>query len=362
MMHFDKLEKAKTQLVLHHTFFATLLMSMPLISDKSIPTAATDGTKILYNPDFLNKLTVEEIMFVLAHEVMHIALLHPFRREGRDFKKWNQAADHAENHILIDAGFTIPKIGILADPQYKGMHAEKVYAAMSEGKEDGSDGEGGFRDECRDAPGDQADKAQAEAKAQSKIMQAAKMAQMAGQLPGSLKELVDEVLKPKVNWREELRRFMTAVLKTDQSWARGQRRFLAEGLYLPAMSSEGMGEIVVGVDTSGSCWDQVPEFLAEVSAIAAECRPEKVHVIYCDTQVNRHDEYEAGQEIEMSKCGGGGTDLTKMFEYVGMKGITPQVCVFLSDLETPWGAAPEYPVIWAAVGNKVPPFGDVVRL
>ena len=361
MNKYSDIEKAKTQLVLRHSYFATVLMSLPLIEDTTIPTAATDGACIIYNPDFMAKLTVEEIMFVLAHEVMHCTMLHPWRREGRDPKKWNKAADHAENLLLLDAGFNAPKLGILADQQYKDMHAEKVYNLLPDSDEGG--GEGGFQDDCRDAPGDAADKAQSEAKMKNIVTQAAKVAKMQGQLNGALKDLIDDTLAPKVNWREELRRFMTASLKTDQSWAKGQRRFLADGLYLPSLHSEGMGEIVVGVDTSGSVWEMVPEFLAEVSAIAAECKPEKIHVVYCDTEVNAHDEYEPGEEIEAKRVGGGGTDLRKGMTFLESKGIIPAVMVWLTDGETPFDSTPpDFPVIWCLTTQASPPWGDVIRL
>ena len=362
---YSKLDKAKTQLVRHHAFFATILMSIPLVEDDTSPTAWTDGTRIGVNPKFIESLDVEEIMFVLAHEVMHIAMMHPWRREGREPRKWNYAADYAENQVLVDAGFKMVEGGLL-DAQYQDMHAEKIYAALPESKDGDGQGNGqgdGFRDELRDAPGDAASTAQSEAKAQSVIAQAAKVAQMAGQLPGALKKLVDEALAPVVNWREELRRFMTAVLKDDQSWARGQRRFMAQGLYLPTLYNEGMGEVVVGIDTSGSVWDQLPAFLSEVSAICAECRPEKIHVIYCDMEVNRHDEFDAGDEISPEVCGGGGTDLRRLFAYVNERNIDPKVLIFCTDGETPYDQAPpDYAVIWAVTGDVTPPWGDVVRL
>lgn len=367
MNDFSKLEKAKSQLVLHQAFFATVLMSLPLELTEAIPTAATNGVRIVFNPNFLEQLSVDETQFILAHEVLHVTMLHPWRRDGRDLELWNQAIDHADNLILLDAGFQMPqKLPGLADPKYKDWSSEKIYNDLQQQQGEG-DGEGEgqgnvFRDECQDAPGDEAEQAQSQAKAQMVVAQAAKAAQMAGQLPASLQQLVDGILKPKVNWREELKHFMTAVLKQDQSWQRGQRRFLAEGLYLPSFYSEGMGELVVGVDTSGSVWHRVPEFLAEVSAIAAECRPEKITVIYCDTQVNYTAEYESGDEVEMKQCGGGGTDLTKIFDYVQVKGINPKVAVVLTDLETPFGSEPEYPVIWAAVGTQPAPWGDVIRM
>lgn len=358
-MSFTTIEKAKAQLVIHQPFFATVLMSMPMIEEPSIPTAATDGVKMYYNAEFMNSLTVDQAMFVLAHEVMHVVMLHPWRREEREAKRWNVAVDHVVNLILKDSGFELFD-WVYKDPQFADMSSEAVYNKLPM---DAGGGSGKCVDEHMDAPGDEADKAQSESKAQTLIAQAAKTAQMAGKLPASLKQLVDEMLAPKVNWREELRRYMTAVLKSDQSWRKGQRRFVHQGLYLPTLYSEGMGELVVGVDTSGSVWGKLPEFMSEVSAIAAECKPERIHVVYCDTKINRHDEFEAGDFITPEMCGGGGTDLREIFDYIQVKGINPQVMVVCTDMETPFPSMPEYPVIWAAVGRSAGPgWGDEIRL
>ena len=359
-MSYTIMDKAKTQLVIHHPFFAAVLMSLPLKAEPSIPTAATNGVEILYNPDFIESLTIPQAMFVLAHEVMHVTMLHPWRRESREPEKWNIAIDHATNLILEEAGFESFD-WVYHDKQYKEMPSEQIYNLLPDNPQQGQ-GQGKLVDDHMDAPGDEAEKAQSEARAQTIITQAAKVAQMAGNLPNSLKKLIDEVLMPRVNWREELRRYMTQVLKTDQSWQRGQRRFLARGLYLPTLYAEGMGELVVGVDTSGSVWDQLPEFLAEVSAIASECKPEKIHVVYCDSKINRHDEFEAGDMIVPEMCGGGGTDMREIFDYIQVKGINPQVVVVCTDLETPFPDEPDYPVIWAAVGREAAPWGDVIRL
>lgn len=364
-MKYDNVAKAKTQIVLHHPFFATVLFSTPLEIDNTIPTAATNGTVIKYNAEWFDTLTVDQIMFVLAHEVMHVVMLHPWRRDGRAPKRWNIAVDHVSNLILEQAGFKLFD-WVYADKKYTDYYAEKIYTDLPDQDEGGEGGEGGGGKRCidahEDAEGDTAERAQSEAKARNLIIQAAKTAKAAGKLPGSMESLIEEVLRPRVNWREELRRYMTAVVKSDQSWARGQRRFIAQGLYLPAFHTQAMGEIVIGVDTSGSVWDRVPEFLAECQAIAADCNPQRIHVVYCDTKVNTHEEYEPGDTITPKKVGGGGTDLTKIFDYIQVKGIQPAVCVVCTDLETPFGIEPDFPVIWAATTRHVPPYGDVVRL
>lgn len=91
------------------------------------PTFATNGTDLQYNPDFAATLTDPELLGVVAHEVIHCALGHPYRCAGRDIKEWNVAADYAANPLLIKAGFTLPA-GSLIDPNYDGLSAEQIYS------------------------------------------------------------------------------------------------------------------------------------------------------------------------------------------------------------------------------------------
>ena len=89
----ETLRKAKTNLIINHPFFASILLHMNMIEDSGIPTLVTDGTNLKYNPEFVDKHTVPETIFLLAHEVLHCALEHPHRRGTRDDKKWNVACD-----------------------------------------------------------------------------------------------------------------------------------------------------------------------------------------------------------------------------------------------------------------------------
>jgi len=70
----------------------------------SLPTMATDGCRIVYNPTFVDQLKSAELEGVLAHEVLHCALGHQCRRGGRDPGLWNEAADLAINPILPAKG------------------------------------------------------------------------------------------------------------------------------------------------------------------------------------------------------------------------------------------------------------------
>src|SRR3954470_15283837 len=90
-------------------FFATLALRLAPRADPAVPTLATDGRELAYGPDFVDGLPADELLGVLAHEVMHCALAHPARRGRRDPRRWNVASDLATNPLLEAAGFVLPR-------------------------------------------------------------------------------------------------------------------------------------------------------------------------------------------------------------------------------------------------------------
>jgi predicted metal-dependent peptidase len=136
------------------------------------------------------------------------------------------------------------------------------------------------------------------------------------------------------------------------------------GLYLPGVVCEGVGEICIAVDCSGSInARQLGPFEAEVRSILAGQQPRLVHVLYFDTEVQKVETYEAGQPVKLTPIGGGGTDFRSCFHWLGERKITPQTLVFLTDL---WGTfpgdVPPYPVLWASTGKREVPFGQVIPM
>jgi predicted metal-dependent peptidase len=65
-------------------FFATLALRLKPESAWDIDTLATDGHVLQYHPPFVTGLSPDELVGVLAHEVMHNALAHPARRGDGD--------------------------------------------------------------------------------------------------------------------------------------------------------------------------------------------------------------------------------------------------------------------------------------
>ena len=168
----------------------------------------------------------------------------------------------------------------------------------------------------------------------------------------------------KVDWRELLRRAWSDTIPSDYSWMRPNRRHVWSGLYLPGITSEGVGEIAIAVDCSGSVSPrQLGLFEAEIRSILAGQRPRLVHVLYFDAAVQKVETYQAGQPVSLYPVGGGGTDFRPCFDWIEEQGIVPQTLVFLTDLcGTFPSEAPNYPVIWASTETRRAPFGQVVPM
>tara|TARA_R100001480_G_scaffold30280_7_gene41256 strand:- start:1177 stop:2319 length:1143 start_codon:yes stop_codon:yes gene_type:complete len=371
-----RLSKAKTALILEHPFVGNIALNMPFELTEDIPTAATNGERVMFNPDFCEELSDEELKFLVAHECMHPMLEHPFRRQDRDIRVWNQAGDYVINQLLVDENMgKMPEGGLYdMDVWHKGGGTtDGIYKILpKEGPSDdsnggiGSVGKGGGDplDQCLDAEGGQAENEQRASEWKVKVAQAAQAAKMMGKMSAGLERFVGKVLEAKVDWREVLQRFVEKCKDDTRSWARPNRRFLAQGLYLPTSSGEAMGELVVAVDCSGSIdEDTLNQFAAEVLTIKEDSNPSCIHVVYFDHEVSHYEKFTRDDELHIEPHGGGGTAFSPVFDYLNKHGIDPIACVFLTDLYCDdYGNEPSYPVLWVATDKDKTdaPFGEVV--
>ena len=97
--------KARLQLMLQEPYLASAITRYPISECRAradIPTMATDGFRVLYNPKFVVEESLSNIKFVLAHEVFHCLLGHIDRRGERKPDIWNVATDLAVNSLLFD--------------------------------------------------------------------------------------------------------------------------------------------------------------------------------------------------------------------------------------------------------------------
>lgn len=398
----DRMKKARTALLLNQPFFGSLSMRLKLVA-ALVPTMATDGVSIFYNPKFVETLSGLELQGVFAHEVMHPALHHHTRRGNRDPKLWNEACDYVINPLLIQAGFTLPKGG-LYEPKYAGMSAERVYNLLSQQQNSspspngsGASGSGGSADEQSqgdgsnsqqdqpnpveseggfgqvldapnpdnpEAPMTEAQRSLEEAQWNAAVHEAEVAAKCRGTAPGGLDRLLKSAGDAKVDWRDRFRKDFAATLPTDYTWMRPNRRFVHMGLYLPGIQCEGVGELVVGLDCSGSIASrELGQFGTEINHLVEEHRPAKVRVLCFDEIVHREDVFACGEQVELTPKGGGGTRFEPVFEYIEENGIQPHALIFLTDL---WGSFPKdeppYPTLWVSTSPAVAPFGETIPI
>ena len=98
-----RLQQARIDLLKEHPFYALLLLHLKFAIDPSCETAYTDGTRIAFNPDFINAMTDIELKFVLMHEVLHVVLCHPFRHQSEyDCRAFDIACDLVVNSTVMD--------------------------------------------------------------------------------------------------------------------------------------------------------------------------------------------------------------------------------------------------------------------
>lgn len=380
-----KLTRARIDMLAKQPFYGTLALRMQMVemppeiragmqAKGMRPTAAVDGKKIYYAPEWMDKLSHEDVKTVLAHEVSHCVFEHIGRRGLRDPNKWNAAGDYAINIILKNAGFDFQgEGGWLCDPQYADMTADQIYKMLPDmpggggggGSNPGGNGNGQGQAMCDILDGET--KADPALQDEWKIAtaQAAAVAHRAGKLPADLQRFIDDLLNPKTDWRTQLRRFITELSKNDYSWQRPNKMMLGEhGIYLPTLYSENMGTIVVAIDTSGSITQEMLTlFASEINAIRNDVHPEKTVVIYCDAHVNHVDEFTAEDILELKMHGGGGTDFRPPFDYIEENNLAPACLLYMTDGYGPFpDAPPAYPVMWCMTTKVEPPWGERLQL
>lgn len=443
-------------------FFAVLIKKLLLLPNIYMPTMATDGNAILYNPKFTNSITEAECIFVLQHEILHCALQHFIRLDGRDAKKWNYATDFAINWMLQEMyNDSNPEgakrlDGALYDPKYADMKSEDIYDQLDKdgngppqspsmgqpgqgqpgqpgqgqgegedcedcdgtgesqegegsGEGEGEEGSGNGSGSCSscngtgkepgsgsgsggsggDEPGqgvtpggngwdvggvvspeqlgkyyDDPDNpgGKKAAKDLEKDWEVAikKAMKQAGNMPGNVKRMIGDIIDPVINWKKALKKFINSMAKKSQ-YKLPNRRHIHSGKYLPALkrSMDGITNIVVGIDTSGSIDDEMLQtYLSETYDILKQFDPEKTIIHYIDTDIRSTDVVKKKGKPDPSKAkGGGGTAFKPLFDWIdsNLKPKEVSVVIYFTDLygDTSFKKPKYYnKVIWALEKNS----------
>ncbi len=376
----QRMTKIRTRLLLDQPWFGSLSMRLKLKPDETKRTLATDGTTIFYNPAYVATLPDAEVMAIMAEEVMHCALLHPYRRGARDPEKWNQACDFAIWSELKAAGLEVPKDALI-DDQYQGLSAETIYAKRGQkpksdpGQDAGQQSPG--TGDVMDAPQPSQQLGQEPAQQPGQGMtaedwkiaaeQATAVSKAAGSVPGGAVRATKKARESAEDWRATLREFVEHQVPSDFTWGSPNRRHIAEGLYLPGVLRENLGYIAVGCDVSGSISQRFYDCVgAELTALLHELRPEKLSVAYCDYTLQGTEEFSPDDtEVKLTARGGGGTRFSPVLDYFNGQDEKPSCLIYFTDLECSERLTEtEYPVLWCTDLSSVrtAQFGRTVRI
>ena len=348
----------------------------------NIPTACTNGRDEMYGREFIKSLTDKGLAFVVLHETLHKAYRHLFIWQKLDAicrHTTNMACDYVINLQLKDLDpreelIEMPmrdgkKIG-LVDERFRGMNTKQVFDILREEQADeddqeAGDGDGGEGLDDHDWDGAKELSAKEKDAIAKEIDQAIRQGIIAnnkvvGAGCGGLDRLLEDIVAPEVDWREALREYVKATCsaKDTSSWRRVNRRFLSGDVYMPSLIGERVGHLVIGIDTSGSIQGkELAEFLSEVKGISEEVNPEKVDLLYWDSEVAGHEEYDLASMPNIVSStrpkGGGGTDPTCMIKYMAENNIKPEAIIILTDgYIGNWGTEWNAPVLWTIVRNK----------
>ena len=397
MTYQQKITKAKAKLMLEHPYFGTVASALPLEQNNEILTFTSDGVKMHYNSEYLDRLSLEEVEFVMANGAMHTVLKHHERLGDRTKWLWQTATDYVVNAMLVKNGMHLPEYAYFEE-KFDGMYVEEVYEMLRAEMMDNSDhsmeqeteqitdsdetGVENLHMQKEHTPDNNAEDTEEEQNAddneevlntpekkeeqeemKERLEQIFQKLKRQGNLPKDLELVIPEYFSHKVDWREFLYGYIATHAKTSYTFTPPNMKFLYRGIYLPSMSSD-LLRVIVAVDTSGSVDESLlSTFLGEVSAMMQQYPNYEIDLITADAKVQSHKTFLPGEPLDYEISGGGGTDFRPVFEYIDQQIDYPTLLLYFTDGDGIFPKdVPMYDVLWVMPQEVDVPFGEALLL
>ncbi len=353
-----------------HPFFGTLALFAEFRVSDTVPTAATDGKVLWFNPEFTAKQNPSQLCGLIAHELLHAALQHLPRRRERDAQLWNIAADIVVNGMVAgDTNYTLPEGGVenatLAHLSVEEIYEQLITGKLKVPKIDLLDLIGGSDHSAIDEEQQSALQRHWRAAVQQASAVARRMNKGFGcQGLDSVRDIT-EATAPSLKWREILWQFLVS---TPCDFSGFDRRFIWQKLYLEDVVGESV-EVAIVLDTSGSIGsDELGAFMGEVQGILDAYPQINGSLFFADA--NLYGPYPFNQHAGIpAPKGGGGTSFVPFFDWVrkeAQEGNAP-LCIYFTDGYGSFpGVVPDVTVLWVVIPggleSKDFPFGTVARI
>jgi predicted metal-dependent peptidase len=293
-------QKIRVAFLFDHPFLSVLTLSLPtdFTTNKYSPFE-TDGASIKIDTKRLAKYSEDEIKYLYAHTLLHIALKHPYRQKQKDSYIWNKSANIVVNLILS----TFEDIGSrpddeIYDESLKDMCVEEVYNLLNKEKKEEShtiaqkDGttKAYIYDESKldiqDVATDSSGKD--EQNIDSLIVQALSIANKSQSKYNGMQIEIKEVIKPNISLKDILKEYLiSSLFEKVSTYTRPNRKFIHKNLYLPGYKKhDEMLKLYIAIDSSSSVsLDEYKSFLGVVIDICEDFYEYSVTILPFDTDV-----------------------------------------------------------------------------
>jgi predicted metal-dependent peptidase len=379
----EELAKASKDLMLKEAFYGLFLIMLNKQWSTKVPTAGVSRLGINYqlylNEEFWDKLTPDQRIGLLKHEILHIAFFHITDYDHLSDKMIANIAMDIEINQYIDSIFLPP--GPQLPEVYPELNLEPkkgtkyYYDKLMEAKENpgtcpnldkmiecNEKGEGGITVSINgqgevevklpdhgtweefdnlDEATKKLIKTQTEHILKEVVDQVTKSR---GKIPGEMAEIIDKISKlnpPKFNWRAYVRRFVGGSIKTFTKMSRQKPNF--RFIENPGLKHKEKRHILVAVDTSGSVsTNELIEFLHEIHHISRSGT--EVTLVQCDTAISHIGKFDPKKDFEIH--GRGGTNFHPVTDYYDANKKKYNCLIYLTDGEAPAPEKCRGPVLW----------------
>ena len=368
----QSLSKTGKELMLKEPYYGFFLIMLNKLWDsKRVPTAGVSKNGINYqltiNPEFWESLSEDHRYGLLKHELLHIAFGHLTTFFKFSNKKLANVAMDMEINQYISKQY-LPEGGIDID-NYTDIeldrkagaryYYDKLNQLQDEKDKNGTCGDSNMDKllediENGDIPDhstweDFEDLTEAEQKLIEKQLQKVltdakeQTEKKRGTVPGEIEGLIiiEEIVKPKFDWRGFIRRFTGVSTKvfTKKIRRKENRRFEAN----PGLKVKMKQHMLLAIDTSGSVSDdELKEFMSEIYHIY-KCGVD-ITIVQCDTTIRSIEPYKG--KFEMAVQGRGGTEFDPVLEYFNENQKKYTSLVYFTDGECWTHVRPKGNVLW----------------
>jgi predicted metal-dependent peptidase len=385
----ESLSKISKDLILKEPYYGLFLIKLNKVWRNNLPTAGVSKNSINYqlaiNPEFWDSLSDNHKLGLLKHELLHIAFNHlGIFFKFSDRKLANVAMDMEINQYINKE--YLPEGGIDID-NYEDLKLDRkagcrYYYDKLRNFKDQKDKTGTCGNENMDKLLDNLDNgnlpdhstweefedlSEAEQKLierqVQKLMSDAKEETLKkrGHVPGEIEGLIviEEILKPKFDWRGYIRRYTGVSTKvfTKKLRRKDNKRYSDN----PGLKIKMRQKMLLGIDTSGSVSDdELKEFMNEIYHLHKA--GVDITIIQCDTKINSIEDYKGKFELKVS--GRGGTDFDPVLEYY-MQHKEYTSLIYFTDGECNTSLKLNKDILWvlsekSELNNSLP--GKVIKL